>query len=344
MNIVKLINQWRELDLVTGIGLLLLLLLGLIYAYNRFGFYTWYIIIFMGGIIPAYLEGSQAYLYAFIIGVVVAFSEIIGKFNDEPIKSLITPHAVIYHLVNGLMAVFALKLMVLNNEGHMPTLEMDKVKYVLGAGIGSMAFFRSKIFTMKIAEQDVSFGPEQLINVYFRFMEKEIDRTRGAMRIDFIVKNLANIKFELFYKAVKIMLYASQVITKDKKEDILRHAKTLNDDSDLDSQSKSYELGFELLNEMGEHFISKLLEKCITDEWYINKELKPNTPPQSETIIEQCKKGLSKLASGIRPSTDKSKTELSDGVEDKSKTELADGVEDKSKTELADNVKENSNL
>ena len=343
MNIVKLINQWRELQFLPASVIFLLLLFFLFILWKKYGLYTGYIIIFVGGIIPAYLEGSQAYLYAFMIGVVVAFSEIIGKFNDEPIKSLNTTHAVLYHLVNGLMAVFALKLMVLNNNGAMPTNEMDKVKYVLAAGIGSMAFFRSKIFTMKIGEQDVSFGPEQVINVYFRFMEKEIDRTRGAMRIDFIVNNLANIKFEQFHKAVKIMLDASQVITKDNKDHILKQAEELPKKSDINSQSKpyeqsTYELGFILLNEMGERFISKLLEKCIDDEWYIDPKLKPEASEKSG-IIESCKQWL-----GGNGDKEKSKTELADGDKEKSKTELADGDKEKSKTKLADGDKEKSNL
>jgi len=68
--------------------------------------------------------------------MVTAFAEIIGKFRDEPLKSLQTPQAVLYHLLNGAISVFALKVFFLT-FGE-PMAQIDQIKAVTASGFGSM--------------------------------------------------------------------------------------------------------------------------------------------------------------------------------------------------------------
>ena len=53
-------------------------------AQRRLGVYAWY---FLSLTMPPLLF-SQLYYFAFLLGMTTALAEVIGKFSDEPIKSL----------------------------------------------------------------------------------------------------------------------------------------------------------------------------------------------------------------------------------------------------------------
>src|SRR5215831_8968692 len=123
--------------------------------YQRLGFYTWYFMVVLFALTGSLLTQNALYFYAFVLGTVTAFAEIIGKFSDEPIKSLRTPHALFYHLLNGAIAAFALKVLFIYEVPHETGL--DQLKVVLAAGLGSMLVMRSKLFNIKVGGEDISF-------------------------------------------------------------------------------------------------------------------------------------------------------------------------------------------
>src|SRR5439155_10631585 len=89
---------------------------------------------------------------------------------------------------------------------------LDRMKVVVLAGTGSMLIMRSKLFNLKIGDEDVSFGPEQLVRVFFNFMDRAIDRVRAQSRIDFVTKTMNNIDCEKIYAYSRTILGAAQVL------------------------------------------------------------------------------------------------------------------------------------
>src|ERR1700733_12418939 len=87
---------------------------------HQIGFYTWYFVVFILALAGSLLTRDALYFYAFLLGMVTAFAEIIGKFSDEPIKSLRTPHALFYHVLNGAIAAFALWVLLVYGGPHDP--------------------------------------------------------------------------------------------------------------------------------------------------------------------------------------------------------------------------------
>src|SRR5205085_12136998 len=189
MNLNPISGFFTEHYLVTAILVVFLFGFGVnvvTYLHEKLNFYIWYFVAILIVLIwalkttalnpdPKLDVDHLLYFYAFMLGMTTAFAEIIGKFSDEPIKSLRTPHALFYHLLNGAISAFA--LFVLKTFGtEPPANSQDKLKLVLIAGLGAMFVMRSKLFNLKIGGQDVALGPEQLINVFFNFMEDAIDR------------------------------------------------------------------------------------------------------------------------------------------------------------------------
>ena len=181
-------------------------------------FYSWYVLVLIVAFLLADEIGSRLYFYTFLLGMVTAFAESIGKFKDEPLKALQTYHAIFYHVFNGLVAVFALNVFILNG-GAIAT-ELDQLKAVLIAGLGSMLLMRSKFFDIKVKDEDVSFGPDQIIKVFLTFMEGAIDRVRAQSRVDFVKTRLANINFDSVTPYTETMLDSAQTLEENDRKDI----------------------------------------------------------------------------------------------------------------------------
>jgi hypothetical protein len=248
------------------------------YLHQKLNFYIWYFVAILIVLLwalktsvpnadPRLEVDHMLYFYAFMLGMTTAFAEIIGKFSDEPIKSLRTPHALFYHLLNGAISAFA--LFALKTFGTKPILNsQEKLQIVLIAGLGAMFVMRSKLFNLKIGGQDVALGPEQLINVFFSFMEDAIDRVRAQSRIEFIRDlHLSDADFDKLRDYSLSMLRSAQAISLEemnKYSDDIAKLRSLEGDPAL----RSYALGFLLLNRMGEDFVRKILTKPLADIYF----------------------------------------------------------------------------
>ena len=273
------------------IGFIVLYALGgLLYTlHRRYGFYIWY---FVSIAIVSLGIGTplRLYCYTFLLGMVTAFAEIISKFRDEPIKALRMPHALIYHLMNGAIAAFALKVLIVFSGPDVIANGQQQLKAVVVSGLGSMLIMRSKLFNIKVAGEDVSFGPEQIINIYFRFMEAAIDRLRAKDRIEFVKSKLGNINPVKVFDYAVTMLLASQALDEKARKECIEGVKALKDGEfkDLSPKLRSYRLGFLLLDNMGENFVTTAFDNAPTD-WLLEAPVQETYEP---TFVDKVTKKI----------------------------------------------------
>ena len=244
---------------------------------KKIGFHFWYLLVTAVAAIVAAATGYPLYFWPFLLGMITAFAEIINKYDDEPMKALKTFPALAYHILNGMIAVFALYLLALI-AGKSRTFdkvdEMDKLKYAMAAGLGAMLIMRSKLFNIKVGDDSVSFGPEQIINILFRFMESAIGRTRATERRTFIEQKLKDIDFTKVYDhSVMTLRRALRLNDDDKSLLDLQAVKTKFDGLSKPQpnpviQLRSYELGYVVYDRMGEEFVSQLFAKPPS-EWLL---------------------------------------------------------------------------
>jgi hypothetical protein len=300
------IAVWMDTNPISTIFLLAAGFLVSVVLFRKYRYFVWYGAVLVGAFLGAVYAQNVLYFYTFALGMITAFAEIIGKFSDEPLKSLNTPQALFYHLSNGLIAAFALKVLYLYNVPH--EVPLDQLKIVLAAGLGSMLIMRSKLFNLKLRAkdgtetgEDISFGPEQIIKVFFRFMERAIDRVRAQSRIEFVKASLDNVDFDKVCDYSLTMLKsAPQLLSAEERQSVeeelakMRADKALQDqlaaleaslqklsaDEQKDAadkimkmreevshacQLKSYRLGFLLLDKMGENFVSTTFQNLSAD-------------------------------------------------------------------------------
>jgi hypothetical protein len=217
---------------------------------------------------------------AFFLGTLTAFAEIIQKFSDEPMAALGTPQALIYHVLNGAISISALYLLLL--YGVPIATQLEKIQAVVVAGLGAMLIMRSKLFNVKAGDKEIAFGPEQIINVFLRFMEHSIDRIRSSARIAFIKRVMDNLDFEHIVEYTLTMIESAQALG-DRKDQLIKVIGELRTDQDVtDRQLRSYRMGFLMLNTMGEDFVEELYSER-RPEWLI----KAPEISQSPSIFER---------------------------------------------------------
>jgi len=270
-------NYWANVALLGAlglVGLLVLLFLARLVSHYKYTLRASYFILVTAAAIFCWQGSYSAYSFAFLLGLATAFAEIIGKFGDEPTKALLTPHALLYHLANGLIAAVTLQLLKI--FGVPMTSAVEQVKAVAIAGFGSMLVMRSKLFDVKVGDQDLAVGPEEIIRVFFRFMEDAIDRGRRVSRIDFVTATMDAIDFGKVYDYAVTMLAAPQTLTHEQVKDLKREIDAIHRDHHKETQLKSYELAFCLSKVLGEIFVAKLFDNP-QEEWLF-KARKPPEP------------------------------------------------------------------
>jgi hypothetical protein len=228
--------------------------------------YVGYVAAFALAFFSALHAGNLLYFWAFTVGMLAAFVEIITKFPDEPLKSLGTTEALIYHAVNGGIAAFSLWVLVLFKVSSQT--DLDKLKIVLAASLGSMAVMRSKLFNVKVGEEDISVGPEQIVKVFFRFMEESIGRVRALSRINFVTEVMNNLNFQNIRTHTIAMLDSVQTLSVERKTDLETKMSRISEAEPQEPQLKSYLLGFLLLDAMGEAFVRRLYQERKA-EWLL---------------------------------------------------------------------------
>ena len=137
--------------------LVLCVVVGLLTLAATLGNYVWYPASLLVVFLYAWLQGDVDYFWVFALGMCTAFAEIIGKFRDEPLQSVRTGHAILYHIFNGVIAMFA--LLVLEIFAGPPNDAGQHLRNVLTAGLGAMLIMRSKLFNIKMGGEEVSFRP-----------------------------------------------------------------------------------------------------------------------------------------------------------------------------------------
>ena len=125
------VSHWLGVGM-PGLALVMLILWLLHY---RCGIYTWYGVILVAIFLWATASQHLLYFYVFLLGFITAFTEILGKFRDEPLKVLQTGQCLIYHVFNGFIAMLALYLLQVFDMTSPLDTEDGQVKAVFLAGL-----------------------------------------------------------------------------------------------------------------------------------------------------------------------------------------------------------------
>jgi hypothetical protein len=193
-----------------------------------------------------------------------AFAEIIGKFRDEPLQSVRTGFAILYHIFNGVVAIFA--LFVLEILAGPSSDAGQHLRNILAAGLGAMLIMRSKLFNIKMGGEDVSFGPEYIVKIFLSYMEGEIDRIRSAERFDLVNRQVSVLHHDRFHELGEYVIGAMRATSTRSSQQRVTFEATLEHirsaEGPEDARRKCCDICFELLDAMGEDFLLQVIHNA----------------------------------------------------------------------------------
>jgi len=136
---------------------------------------------------------------AIAFGVLVAIGELASRYRDAPARALQSYPGMLYMGINGAAAGFA--LMLIHAFHWKLSASTDPVAIgwtqILTAGFGSVAFFRTSLFTVRAGDHDVAVGPSTFLQIVMRASDSAVDRAQAQERSDTVTKVMANVSFKL---------------------------------------------------------------------------------------------------------------------------------------------------
>jgi hypothetical protein len=121
------------------------------------------------------------------LGMVLAGSEILSRYRDQPARAVLSQPGIMYLLINGLISALVYGLLVRFNASLVPAVNSDHLLGAIIAGLGAMAILRSKFFAFRTqAGDDISIGPDVVAAAYLDSANRSIDRDRAVSRLSLV--------------------------------------------------------------------------------------------------------------------------------------------------------------
>lgn len=130
-------------------------------------------------------------------GLAVGASELVGRYRDAPFITLWTWAAGFYAAMNAAAALVAFVLIrrFKINFGYADNDPNLMLIQAMVAGFGSMAFFRSSLFTIKVDSSDVPVGPGIFFQVLLFAADRACDRQRAWRRSGLVTSIMNGVSF-----------------------------------------------------------------------------------------------------------------------------------------------------
>ena len=217
-------------------------------------------------------------ILCFVLAGLVAVSELISRYRDKPVSSLRAIGALAYVCVNGLSAAAAFWIMTLFNVDFGQTGSSLEPTRIMVATFGSIAFFRSSLFLVRVGDTDVGIGPSAVITTLLSAADRSVDRRRATQRSTEVVSLMGNVNFDRAHVALPTTcLYLLQNVPPAEQAGLAADVEALKSASMTDRQ-KSIALGLKLISFAGPAVVLAAV-KALGDEI---TNTKPATAPTTK--------------------------------------------------------------
>jgi hypothetical protein len=201
------------------------------------------------------------YALVALFGLLVGTTELVSRYRDRPTAPLRTLPGAIYIATNALASVAA--LWVLQRQGVAFTFGEalpPELGQVLLAGFGTMLFFRSALFTVRVGDTDVSIGPAAVLQIIMTAADRACDRLRAGPRSDRVFRIMRGVSFERARQALPLHCFAlMQNVSTAEQTQLLQNLDALAAKSMTD-EVKAYNLGLLMMNVVGEDVLERAVQ------------------------------------------------------------------------------------
>jgi mRNA-degrading endonuclease toxin of MazEF toxin-antitoxin module len=218
------------------------------------------------------------YLVAAALGALVGATELISRYRDRPASLIRVVSTWAYVLINAGAGAAALLLMHIFGWDFGAAAGERGAIQVLVASFGSMALFRSALFTVRIHDQDVPVGPSTLLTALLAAADRGVDRMVAQTRSAKSREIMMHVSFKKSQLALPTLCLAllQNVSAEDQRD--LRTAVDALAGSDMTDTQKALNLGLLLMNVAGPDVVSAAV-RTLRDEIKADPAPKPVAEP-----------------------------------------------------------------
>ncbi len=198
------------------------------------------------------MGGAYGYLVACAIAAAIGAAELVSRYRDKPSDLLRTMAAWLYAGLNAAGAAAALLLVRTFgwDFGVTGAAEIDATQ-VLVAGFGSLALFRSSLFTVRAGSSDVSIGPSTLLTMALDAADLGVERQQGRRRAKRVKSLMYGVSFDRAKEALPAWCFKMmQSEHKDEQTALAEEIIALGR-SAMSDQLKAYSLGLAIMRITG---------------------------------------------------------------------------------------------
>jgi hypothetical protein len=204
------------------------------------------------------------YLLAGLIGAAVGAVELLGRYKDNPWAALREPSALLYLCVNAgasllafhCVTVFEIRMGIAEAGGAAKLALLQ----VFLAGLSAMAFFRTSLFTVKVADVDLPVGPGLVLQILLNVTDRSVDRGRALPRAGDIPRIMAGVDFAKGAEALPSFCFGIMQNVGTDEQSAARSQVAIISQSSLSNTLKANLLGLLIVNLVGKD----VLESAVT--------------------------------------------------------------------------------
>ena len=202
--------------------------------------------------------GAIPWLAAVLVfGAGVGASELVARYKDAPFTALRTTAAGWYIIVNAAAAAAAY-LLIVEFDAFAGAAHKQLVEFLVSV-FGSMAFFRSSLFMMKVGETDVAVGPGIFFQVLLHATDRACDRGRAEPRSTLARSIMRGVSFKEACDALPSFCFELMQNVPAEEQQQFRHAVDALSSARMVDSVKALNLGLMLMNVVG----SEVLDAAV---------------------------------------------------------------------------------
>ncbi len=207
----------------------------------------------------------------------VAYGELASRYHDSPTRLIGAPPTPLYLLINIAAGVAA--LLIVNRLGITLGTKAPRLYAILLAGFGAVAFFRTSLFTLRIADADIGIGPSAVLQSLLAAADRMIDRDQAQGRATDVSGIMRDVDFDKARKALPSLCFILvENMTPADQEGVSQQIERLAEAAGVSTDQRAIILGVYLIRQVGADVLDLAVQALGAE---IRKQPSVETPEEA---------------------------------------------------------------
>ncbi|HZZ89985.1 MAG TPA: hypothetical protein VFE13_16780 [Caulobacteraceae bacterium] len=212
------------------------------------------------------MTATEGIVVAGLIGIVVAYAELLARYRDDPMRAVLSWPAFSYALVNGgagLLAAWWLSSFFPSIVAATGAKSIDGAKLAVVGGFGALAVMRTSLLKLKLNSGDeVSVGPAVIVDQLLTVVDRSVDRHLAERRATIASELAGRIDFQRDGTSlVALCLVLLQNPSATEQQQMSAVLQGLNGRTDIPANIKATSLLLALLGLVGETVLRQAVKQ-----------------------------------------------------------------------------------